>query len=214
LFNRDFLVDVLENTDYQDFGREVFPESIKKRHVHVHLFDGYWEDIGTIGSFYRCNLELAAAAPPFDFISPEAPIYTHARFLPPSRMDGATISNSLMADGCIVEKGAVIENSCIGLRCQIGRNAVIRNSVLMGADYYESPAELAHDEAEGRPPLGIGAAAIIEGAIIDKNCHIGSHVRVSNDHDVAEADISDQVFIRDRVVVVEKDATLLDGWKM
>ena len=214
LFNRDFLVDVLENTEYQDFGKEVFPESIKKRHVHVHLFDGYWEDIGTIGSFYRCNLELAAVSPPFDFISPEAPIYTHARYLPPSRMDGATISHSLIADGCIIEQGAVIESSCIGLRCRIGRNAVIRDSVLMGADFYESPSELAYDKAEGRPPLGIGAGAIIAGAIIDKNCHIGSNVSVVNENDLEEEDLSDQVVIRDRVVVVEKDATLPDGWKM
>ncbi|MDH3718941.1 MAG: sugar phosphate nucleotidyltransferase, partial [Planctomycetota bacterium] len=130
LFNRDFLVDALEKTDYQDFGKEIFPASIRARHVHVHLFDGYWEDIGTIGSFYRCNLELAEAGSPFKFISPEAPIYSRSRYLPPTRVDGAHIANSVVADGCIIEEGATIENSVIGLRCQIGKQAVIRNSVL------------------------------------------------------------------------------------
>ncbi|NIL96546.1 MAG: glucose-1-phosphate adenylyltransferase [Planctomycetales bacterium] len=214
LFNRDFLVDALEKTDYRDFGKEIFPASIRARHVHVHLFDGYWEDIGTIGSFYRCNLELAGAASPFKFISPGSPIYSRSRYLPPARIDGARIQNSLVADGCIIEEGATIENSVIGLRCQIGKQAVIRNSVLMGADFYESPAELARDASEGRPPLGIGREAKIEGAIIDKNCHIGSHVRVVNESNAEEANLSDQVFIRDGVVVVEKDTTLSDGWKI
>ena len=212
LFNRDFLVDVLETTDYQDFGKEVFPESIRQRNVHVHLFDGYWEDIGTIGSFYRCNLEMASGHPPFNLYSAESPTYTHARYLPPARIDGATIGHSVIADGCIIESGAVIENSVIGLRCQIGRQAIIRNSVLMGADYYETPGELAHDKSEGRPHLGVGANALIQGAIIDKNCHIGGSVRVINEENVVTADISDQVFIRDNVVVVAKDATLPDGW--
>jgi glucose-1-phosphate adenylyltransferase len=214
LFNRDFLVDALEKTDYQDFGKEIFPASIRARHVHVHLFDGYWEDIGTIGSFYRCNLELAGAGSPFKFISPEAPIYSRSRYLPPTRIDGAHITNSLVADGCIIEEGATIENSVIGLRCQIGKQAVIRNAVLMGADFYETPAELARDASQGRPPVGIGRQATIEGAIIDKNCHIGAEVRVVNEQNAEEANLSDQVFIRDGVVVVEKDATLPDGWKV
>jgi glucose-1-phosphate adenylyltransferase len=214
VFNRKFLVDVLQQTDYQDFGKEVFPESIRTRNVHVHLFDGYWEDIGTIGSFYRCNLDLASAEPPFDFVSTEFPIYTRSRYLPPSRLGGATIRNSVIADGCLIGTGAVIENSVIGTRCQIGKYAMIRNSVLMGADFYESPAAAEYDKTEGRPPLGIGQEAMIQGAIIDKNCHIGRKVRVINEANVEEKDFSDQVFIRDRVVVVEKDAALPDGWKM
>ncbi|MEK6247889.1 MAG: glucose-1-phosphate adenylyltransferase, partial [Planctomycetales bacterium] len=155
----------------------------------------------------------AGSEPPFNFISPEAPIYSHARYLPPSRIDGATITNSLMADGCIVEQGAVIENSVIGLRCQIGAKTVIRNSILMGADFYETPTEIAHDEAEGRPPLGIGAGATIDGAIIDKNCHIGSQVRLVNDRDVVKEDVSKHVVIRDKIIVVEKDGVIPDGWK-
>ncbi len=113
-----------QKTDYRDFGKEVFPASIRTRHVQVHLFDGYWEDIGTIKSFYEANLGLASPTPPFDLASAEAPIYSRARFLPPTRIDGATIRGSLMADGSMIEEGAVIENSVIGLRCRIGRNVV------------------------------------------------------------------------------------------
>ena len=213
IFNRDFLVDVLTKTDYQDFGREIFPASIRAKHVQVHLFDGYWEDIGTIESFYRCNLALAGPQPPFEFISAEAPIYSHARYLPPSRMDGATIRGSLIADGCVIGDGAVIENSVIGLRCQIGADVVIRNSVLMGADFYETPTELAANAKSGRPPLGIGSGTRIEGAIIDKNCRIGRRATVTNPMQTVEADLSDEVAIRDKIVVVQKESTLADGWQ-
>ena len=214
LFDRDFLVEVLEKTDFQDFGKEVFPESIKKKHVHVHLFDGYWEDIGTIGSFYRCSLDLASAHTPFNFMLPESPIYTDARYLPPSRIDEATIRNSVVADGCLIEKGAVIENSAIGLRCRIGENAIIRDSVLMGTDYYDSSSDIAFDQAAGHPPLGIGSEAIIEGAIIDKNCHIGRRAKIANREQVSNDEVSDGVFLRDGVVVVEKNSLLPDGWEM
>jgi len=214
IFNRKFLVDVLQENHYQDFGKEVFPASFRAKHVQTHLFDGYWEDIGTIGSFYRCNLELASSSPPFSFVTPEAPIYSRARHLPPTRFDGATLRGSLVADGCIIGEGAVIENSVIGLRCQIGAGAVIRNSVIMGADFYETPEELAQDNSEGRPPLGIGAGAHIEGAIIDKNCHIGSDVRILNDQDLTEEDVSDDVVVRDRILVVQRGATLSNDWKL
>ena len=214
LFDRDFLVEVLENTNFQDFGKEVFPESIRKKHVNVHLFDGYWEDIGTIGSFYRCSLELASAQPPFNFMMPEAPIYSHARYLPPSRIDEATIRNSVVADGCIIEKGVVIENSAIGFRCRIGPDVQIRNSVLMGADYYDTAVDVESDQTVGRPALGIGSGAVIDGAIIDKNCRIGSDARIANTDGRMSDDVSDDVFVRDGVVVVHKDSLIPADWKM
>jgi glucose-1-phosphate adenylyltransferase len=136
LFDRDTLIDVLTKTAYADFGKEVFPASIRARHVQAYLFDGYWEDIGTIRSFFEANLQLAQANPPFSLESPDAPIYTRSRFLPPSRVEEATVSNSLISDGCHIGRGAVIENSVVGLRCRIGAGVVIRNSVLMGADEY------------------------------------------------------------------------------
>ncbi|MEC7501196.1 MAG: glucose-1-phosphate adenylyltransferase [Planctomycetota bacterium] len=214
LFDRDFLVEVLENNDFQDFGKEVFPASIRKKHVNVHLFDGYWEDIGTIGSFYRCSLELASAQPPFNFMMPEAPIYSHARYLPPSRIDQAQVHNSVVADGCILEKGVVIENSAIGLRCRIGPGAQIRNSVLMGADYYDTSADVQTHQAAGTPLLGIGSNAVIDGAIIDKNCRIGRGARISNPNGQTNSDLSDDVFVRDGVVVVQKDSVIPPHWEM
>ena len=148
LFNRDTLANVLEKTDYRDFGKEVFPASIRARHVQVHLYGrllgGHRHDPLVL----RANLELASPNSPFDLASVEAPIYSHARFLPPARIEGATIRDSLVADGSTIESGAVIENSVIGLRCRIGRNAVVRNSVVMGNDYYETPETLA---ANGGP---------------------------------------------------------------
>ena len=156
----------------------MFPASIRARHVQVHLTDGYWEDIGTIRSFYRANLELASPNAPFDLNSVEAPIYSHARFLPPARIEGATIRDSLLAEGSTIEAGAVIENSVIGLRCRIGRNAIIRNSILMGNDYYETLETQAANGGLAGPPLGVGEGAYIDGAIIDKNCRIGRWARV------------------------------------
>jgi glucose-1-phosphate adenylyltransferase len=212
LFNRDCLLELLNKTDYRDFGREVFPAAIRAKHVQLHAFDGYWEDIGTIRSYYQCNLDLAKAAVPFEFASTEAPIYSRARFLPPSRVEGATISESLISDGCVIERGAVIENSVIGLRCRIGKNCVIRNSVILGNDFYESPTELAADASEGVPPLGIGAGSVIEGAIIDKNVHIGSKARIVNEHRWIDTADCRQFTVRDGVAVVPKDAVVPDGW--
>ncbi len=213
LFNRNTLVDVLTKTTYTDFGKEVFPAAIRARHVQVHLFDGYWEDIGTVRAFYDANLSLAKPNPPFGLLVPEAPVYTRARYLPPTLVDGATISGSLIADGCQIGRGAVIENSIIGLRTIIGENATIKNSVLMGADEYETNRELAADARSQRPPIGIGAGTTIEGAIVDKNCRIGQHVRIANDADVTDGEDNNHCVIRDGIPVVVKEATLPDGWK-
>lgn len=213
LFNRDTLIDVLTKTDYQDFGKEVFPASIRARHVQVHLFDDYWEDIGTIDSFFQANLALASENPPFVLASADAPIYSRARFLPPSRFDDVTVRASLISDGCVIERGATIENSVIGLRCRIGKGATIRNSVLMGADDYETEDRLEEISQEGLPPIGIGANSHIDGAIIDKNCRIGAGVRVSNDSKLEELEEKDDCFIRDGIVVIGKGAVLPDGWQ-
>lgn len=212
LFNRDALVNVLEKTDYRDFGREIFPASVRTQHVQLHLFDGYWEDIGTIRSFYEANLALAATEPPFELMSADAPLFSRARFLPPSRIDGATIRGSLVADGCVIEEGAVIENSVIGLRCRIGPDVVIRDSIVMGNDYYQTPEDYAHDQTNGQPPLGIGPGTRIETAIIDKNCRIGRGVRVVNRRRTDSSEETPPAMIRDGIVVVTKGAVLPDGW--
>jgi glucose-1-phosphate adenylyltransferase len=212
LFNRQTLVDLLTKTDYHDFGREIFPAAVRTHRVQVHLFDGYWEDIGTIRSFYESNLAMAATTAPFHLVNGNAPIYTRARFLPPSRIDGAKVQGSLISDGCTIEEGTTIENSVIGLRCRIGRNVTIRNSIVMGADYYESDApEEAHASSL---PLGIGDGSLIEGAIIDKNCRIGSNVRVANDRQLKQCPETEEAMIVDGIVMIQKGAVLPNGWRL
>jgi glucose-1-phosphate adenylyltransferase len=214
LFNRDTLVDVLQKTDYRDFGKEVFPASIRARHVQVHLFDGYWEDIGTIKSFFDANLELTGSHAPFNLILPGMPIFSRPRFLPPSRIDDATVRHSLMADGSLIGEGAVIEHSIIGLRCMIGRNVVIRDSIVMGNDFYDLPDAVAKNQTNGLPPLGIGDGSVIEGAIIDKNCRIGRNVRICNEKGVLDSPETQYGMFRDGIAVIPKGTTLPDEWSM
>ncbi len=211
IFNREVLAAALEETSHQDFGKEVFPTSIGERHVQVHLFDGYWEDIGTIGSFYEANLRLTRPDAPFELATALSPIYSRPRFLPPTRIDGAHVESSLIADGCVIEPGTRIENSVIGLRCSIGRDVTIRNSVVMGADFYESPRDLL---ATGDDPIamGIGNGAVIDRAIVDKNCRIGAGAQVINSQNVDEGKVGEICTIRDGILVVEKGATLPAGW--
>jgi glucose-1-phosphate adenylyltransferase len=210
LFKKDTLIDLLKKTDYQDFGREIFPTAIRSRHVQVHMFDGYWEDIGTIRSFFDANLALATDNPSFDLAAPDAPVFTRARFLPPTRLDGATISQSLLADGCTIGEGTVIENSIVGLRCKIGKNVTIRNCVLMGSDHYS-----AEQSGDSDPVCqGIGDGSRIENAIIDKNCRIGSNVQIVNESGTDERDVDEQVMIRDGIVVVTKGSVLQDNWQL
>jgi glucose-1-phosphate adenylyltransferase len=211
LFNRNTLVELLRGSDYADFGKEVFPLSIRTRKVQTHLFDGYWEDIGTIKAFYDANLALTSKTPPFKFVDADAPIYTHARFLPPTRVDGAHITGSLIADGCEIDEGADIQGSVIGLRYKIGKNANIKDTFLMGADRYE----YSNNGSSDLPPIGVGEGSKIEGAIIDKNCRIGKNVTIRlADKSIENADFGDKVVVRDGVIVVKKDAVLPDGWSM
>jgi len=209
LFSRKMLIEALENEADHDFGKQVFPSLIDDHRVQVHLFDGYWEDIGTIGSYFEANLQLAQTTAPFALASEDSPIYSRPRFLPSTRVDGATIERSLIADGCIIEPGTRIENSVIGLRCQIGRNVTIRNSIIMGADYYESPENCPAD----LPPIGIGAGSRVQGAIVDKNCRIGVGAQVINHAQTVDGDVGETCVIRDGILVVEKNASLPDGWR-
>ena len=214
LFNRDVLVEILSKNNYQDFGKEVFPLSIRARRVQCHLFDGYWEDVGTIRSFYDANLAIASASPPLNFADEEAPIYSRARQLPSTRIEGATVSNSLISDGCVIGKGAVIENSVIGLRCHIGQNVTIRNSIIMGADLYDSEAQVATNARAGRPNLGIGSDSVLEGVIADKNCAIGHKVRIQARPGMeANCDLNG-AYVRDGIIIVPKDGVLPDGWSL
>lgn len=212
VFGRKLLNDMLRGSTYTDFGKEVFPQTIETHKVYTHLFDGYWEDIGTIKSFYDASLDLANPNPEFDLVAPKAPIYTHARFLPPTRVDGATVNGSLLANGCNIGEGTVIDNSVIGLRIQIGKNVTIKDSIIMGAAYYghERPAEVETDI-----PLGIGDGSHIEGAIIDLNCRIGKNVRIINGKNRQETNLDHPVcVIRDGIPIIVKKSILEDGWNL
>ena len=209
VFNRDTLVDALTKTKYTDFGKEVFPAAIRTRKVVPYLFDGYWEDIGTIRSFYEANLELVSSEARFNFSVPSAPVYSRARFLPSTRIEGANVSNSLIADGCQISAGATIENSIIGLRTMVGPNVTIRDSIIMGADYLEE------QPAPGQLPIGIGANSVVQGSIIDKNCRIGQNASIVNEQNIEESDPEHSIFvIRDGIPVVIKNSVIPNGWKL
>src|SRR6185436_14285449 len=159
-----------------DFGREIIPRAIETGPVQAYVFDGYWEDIGTISAFYRANLDLTSKIPKFNLFDAEAPVFSRARFLPPSKIEESQIRDSILSDGCIVT-GATITSSVIGLRSRISKGVVIDSSFLMGADYYQTIEEMRADLSGGVPRVGIGEGSVISRAIIDKNSRIGSGVR-------------------------------------
>ena len=208
IFNKDVMIDLLQG-EHQDFGREVFPEAIKSHKVQVHLFDGYWEDIGTIRNFYEANLALAGHAPPFDIRNREAPIYSRPRFLPPTIMSDGRIENSLIADGCRIGRNVTIQNSVIGLRTVIGDNVTIRDSVVMGADYIEDPMRL----APGQVPVGIGDGSVVAKAILDKNCRVGKGCKITNSANVDRKGEDEDLQIRDGISIVVKNGEVPDGFQ-
>jgi len=209
VFNADFLYDLLER-EGDDFGHDLIPGAITADHpVHGCVFDGYWEDIGTIRRFYDVNLEMTAPNAPFDFYDAERPIYTHARFLPGSEVFNARLHNVLLADGCRIDSASV-NSSVIGLRSMISQEAKIKETVVMGADYYETDEHKAFNKEIGRPNIGIGAHTVIGGAIIDKNARIGSDVTIRYHPEREDTDQGDWVSV-DGVVVIPKNAVIPDG---
>jgi glucose-1-phosphate adenylyltransferase len=203
LFNTPILISMLESNKGHDFGKEIIPAAIQTHKVFGFDFDGYWEDIGTIRSFYATNLALTHPDSPFNFYSPQYPIYTRPRFLPGSNLAGATLHNVFLADGCRIHR-AEIRNSIIGLRSQIANDAHIESSILMGADYYENGVN------QNDPPLGIGEGCVIEGAILDKNVRIESNVVIRpfpHGTDITQ----DDWVVRDGIVVIPKNTTLASG---
>jgi glucose-1-phosphate adenylyltransferase len=174
--------------------------------VHTYIFQGYWEDIGTIRAFFEANLALTDTLPPYNFFDHLAPIYTHPRFLPASKINAATIRHAVVADGCIISD-AHIERAIIGVRSVIETGATIRNSVLMGADFYQEEYPFT---SEGIPPLGIGKNTVVDRAIIDKNARIGENVVITPDGKAPNVD-AENYFIRDGVIVVPKNAVIPNG---
>ena len=200
-----------QDTKWVDFGREIIPEAIKSGHVQAHMFDGYWEDIGTIGAFYRANLDLTSKIPKFNLYNAEAPVYTRARYLPPSKIEGTQIDDSIISDGCIIN-GAQITNCIVGLRSRISKGVQVDSSFIMGADYYQTFEDMRRDLNEGIPRLGIGEGSIIRRAIIDKNARIGNGSRLLNEAGIVEADSEDNsYYIRDGIIIVTKNAIIKEG---
>ena len=204
VFNRNVLIESLEN-DLVDFGKHVIPHSIKDRHVSAFIFQGYWEDIGTIRAFYEANLDLTDVVPEYSFFEPKSPIYTHPRFLPGSKINGATLRQAIVSDGCIISD-AHLERCVVGIRSVIKSGATIRNSIVMGADYFE----LGQTDSS-QLPIGIGRNCVIDRAIIDKNARIADGVVITPEGKPSNLD-GDNYFIRDGIVVIPKNAVIPAGF--
>ncbi|HKE60083.1 MAG TPA: glucose-1-phosphate adenylyltransferase [Pyrinomonadaceae bacterium] len=200
-----------EDLRWVDFGREIIPAAIRTGHVEAFMFDGYWEDIGTIGAFYRANLDLTAKIPKFNLFDAEAPVYTRARYLPPSKVENSEIDDSIVSDGCIIN-GAKIKSCVVGLRSRISKGVQIDSSYIMGADYYQTFEDMRTDLVRGVPRVGIGEGSVIKHAIIDKNARIGVNTRLLNEASVTEADgEGGSYYIRDGIIIVPKSAIIKDG---
>lgn len=208
VFNRDVLVRQLDN-DLVDFCKHILPTAISHARVFSYIFQGYWEDIGTIRAFFDANLDLVSELPRFNFFDMSAPIYTRPRFLPASKINGATIDHAMIGDGCILNH-ATVRSSIVGIRSIVSDGAALNRVVMMGCDYYESAASIAASAEAGHPRIGIGRNTSIDNAIIDKNARIGDNVVISpagKPHDVDHP----LYFIRDGIVIIPKGGTIPHG---
>jgi glucose-1-phosphate adenylyltransferase len=209
LFKYEALRELLKDDKHKDFGGEVIPSAIGHYKVQAYLFNGHWEDIGTINSFYRANLDLAAVMPKFNLFDAEAPIYTRPRYLPGTKFVDCEIKDSLISDGCILNR-VKISHSVIGIRSRIESGSELEHTLMMGADNYQSLPELLDERQHGFPWIGVGENTIIRKAIIDKNVRIGSNVRILNEAGHEHFD-GDNYYIREGIVIIPKSATITDG---
>jgi glucose-1-phosphate adenylyltransferase len=209
IFGRDALEKALADPTLVDFGKNVIPDAVPKMRVHAHIQRGYWEDVGTIRSYYQANLDLCKPVPQFDFYDVSRPVYTNPRFLPATKVEHCTVKSALVSEGSILV-GAEVEHSVVGIRSRIGRGARIKDSLILGADFYETLDEIERAGARGLPPVGIGPDSVIQSAIVDKNARIGAGVRILNDAGVSEAD-GPGYYIREGIVIVPKDGVIPDG---
>jgi len=206
VFRTAMLFELLDHNKGDDFGKHIIPSAINERRVIGYPFDGYWEDIGTVRRFYEVNLDMSAPLPKYDLYDPKRPIYTRPRFLAASKIQGGSLTNVLLADGCRIQE-STIRNSVIGLRSIIGDGVTIERSVIMGADYYERDG--GSDDPSGLA-IGIGADSVIQGAIVDKNARIGRRVIIRNMPDRPDEEHHNWVS-REGLVIVPKGAVIIDG---
>ena len=208
VFNRNVITDLLDNP-LSDFGKHIIPHAINTHRVFSFVHQGYWEDIGTIRSFFEANLDLVSELPRFNFFDMSAPIFSRPRYLPGSKINGAQIDHAVISDGCIINR-ARINQSIVGLRTIIGDATELNRVVILGSDFYESAESVERHEREGVPRVGIGAHCKIENAIIDKNARIGNNVTISPAGKAENVD-HEQYFIRDGIVIIPKDAVIPHG---
>jgi glucose-1-phosphate adenylyltransferase len=210
VFNRDFLIDILDdNPQEKDFGKEILPRAITNSKVLSYQYKGYWTDIGNIGSFFEANLGLTDDIPEFNMFDNIHTIYTRPRMLPPSKVTGTELEQTIIAEGCIIRASKII-HAVLGIRSRIGQDTVITNSYIMGADRYQSLQEIEVDLSSGVPPVGIGQGCVINNSIIDKNCRIGDRVSINGGDHLLDGDYGFYA-VKDGIVVIKKDALVPDG---
>ncbi|WP_299063966.1 glucose-1-phosphate adenylyltransferase [uncultured Polaribacter sp.] len=207
IFNRDLLIKLMENPDTNDFGGEIIPQAINKHKTLSYQYDGYWEDIGTIDSFFEANLGLTDDVPQFNLYNNDKGIYTRPRILPTSKISGTILNKAVIGDGCIIQ-AEKIDRAVIGIRSRIGKNSLISNTYMMGNDYYESLEEVANNSIEIM--MGIGDRCYIHNCIVDKNCRIGDDVRINGGKHIDDTE-TDTYMVKDGIVVIKKDATIPKG---
>jgi glucose-1-phosphate adenylyltransferase len=207
IFNRDLLIELMNDKATVDFGKEIIPQSIGKHKVISFPFEGYWTDIGNIDSFFEANLGLTDNIPQFNLYDMNQRVYTHARILPTSKISGTTLNKAVIAEGCIIQ-AAVIERSVIGIRSRIGKESTIINTYMMGSDVYESLEQIEADHINIL--MGIGERCFIKNAIIDKNCRIGDDVRINGGRHLKDTE-TETYCIKDGIVVIKKGAVIPKG---
>jgi glucose-1-phosphate adenylyltransferase len=208
VFNRDVLIRLLDNSQ-TDFGKHIIPAAIGTHRVHSYVFQGYWEDIGTIRAFFEANLDITAELPRFNFFDMTSPIFTHPRWLPASKINGAQVDHAVISEGCIISH-ADIHQSVVGIRSIISPGAKLTRTIVIGSDEYESAESIAESESAGRPRVGIGANTRIANAIIDKNARIGNNVVITPDGKPENVD-HEMYYIRDGIVIIPKNGVVPDG---
>lgn len=208
VFNRDVLIRLLDNSQ-TDFGKHIIPAAIGTHRVHSYVFQGYWEDIGTIRAFFEANLDITADLPRFNFFDMTSPIFTHPRWLPASKINGAQVDHAVISEGCIISH-AEIHQCVVGIRSVISPGARLTRTIVIGSDEYESAESIAEGEAAGRPRVGIGTNTRISNAIIDKNARIGNNVVITPDGKPENVD-HEMYYIRDGIVIIPKNGVVPDG---
>jgi glucose-1-phosphate adenylyltransferase len=208
VFNRSLIQQLLDNP-LSDFGKHIIPRAINTHRVCSSVFEGYWEDIGTIRSFFEANLDLVTELPRFNFFDMSAPIFSRPRYLPGSKINGAQIEHAVVTDGCIINS-AKIKNTIVGLRTFVGSGTELNRVIILGCDFYESAESIKQNEREGRPRIGIGENCKIENAIIDKNARIGNNVKISPAGKPDNID-HELYFVRDGIIIIPKNAIIPNG---